>query len=99
MKGDGAKAISEGAGGGSGGSIWITAGNLSGGGFISANGGSGDYPQAGGGGGGRIALYYGAKDFNGVVSAFGGAGSVYGGAGTVFLRSHIESVLKLMIYK
>ena len=50
-------------GGGAGGSLYITAHDITGIGYITANGGNGGYAQydsrhGGGGGGGRIALYY-----------------------------------------
>ncbi|MBV5350129.1 hypothetical protein JZU71_02935, partial [bacterium] len=66
-------------GGGSGGSIWISAGTFTGTGSIQAVGGSG----GGGGGGGRIALYTSdclASSSNILFSVIGGAGSI--GAGT-----------------
>jgi len=77
---------------GSGGSIWLTSGALSGGGTIRANGGVSLF-QAGGGG--RVALVVtnaGANfsSFTGTNSAYGGYGTgTYGGcggAGTVYLR-------------
>lgn len=69
-------------GGGSGGSVWITAGTLSGSGLISANGGAGN-GLGGGGGGGRIAL---SADFSGAGTAYGGGGASRGGAGTIFMN-------------
>jgi hypothetical protein len=81
---DGSPAVSEGSGGGSGGSVWLSVNQFSGAGVISANGGSGDVPQGGGGGGGRIALYYTSNAFTGTISARGGAGTVFGGAGTIY---------------
>jgi len=74
------------AGGGSGGSIYITTGSFSGNGTISANGGdmgSSGQGEGGGGGGGRIALYYDDSNFTGLVEAHGGIGYENGGAGTV----------------
>src|SRR6185369_745623 len=53
---NGADASTDGAGGGSGGSIWVTAQALSGNGFFTANGGIGELNEGGGGGGGRIAI-------------------------------------------
>ncbi len=67
-------------GGGSGGSIWITALAMSGDGSISANGGNS------GGGGGRIAIELGADgwdNWDGTVNAHGGAGAYCGAAGTI----------------
>ena len=75
------------AGGGSGGSLWVTAGLLAGQGLIRANGSYGDTNDGGsGGGGGRVALEYGSSTFQGQVQAFGGSGWTRGGAGTVYLR-------------
>lgn len=87
-------------GGGSGGTINITThGNISGGGFIRANGGASTtttgFDTAGGGG--RIYVEYwddssflvGSPDFTGVISAIGGAGAIngaYGGTGTITKR-------------
>ncbi len=68
---DGASA----AGGGSGGSIWITAGTITGTGSIKANGGNGlnDMWDVGGGGsGGRIAVHYNVNGFAGTAQARGG---------------------------
>ena len=72
--------------GGSGGSIWITANALAGGGTISADGGSGHTGFAGGGGGGRIALYIcdGPGSFGPATTA-GGVGVNNGEDGTVFV--------------
>jgi hypothetical protein len=78
-------------GGGSGGSIWLTASNFDGTGLLQANGGygaqAGDTSNGGGGGGGgRIAVYFDNSSFTGVMQSKGGAGYVYGGAGTVFVK-------------
>ena len=77
------------AGGGSGGSLWVTCGTLAGTGLITAQGGNGaGTGQGGGGGGGRIAVYCGAGGLPvGNLRAYGGAGYVRGGAGTVFLKT------------
>jgi hypothetical protein len=72
-------------GGGSGGSVWLTAGRLKGGGTITANGQLATYPLSGSGGGGRIAIYAGVNQFTGSAMAGGGmsadrpghAGSTY----------------------
>lgn len=68
-----------GTGGGAGGSIWITAGTLTGGGSIKAAGGIGSHspPTAelawgGGGSGGRVAIDAATCSFTGVVHAPGG---------------------------
>lgn len=74
------------AGGGAGGSIYVTAGTLSGSGLIGANGGNGGGTRGGGGAGGRIALYYTVSTFSGVVSASGGWGYQNGAAGTIFSK-------------
>ncbi len=74
------------AAGGAGGSVWITAGTLTGAGSISANGGPGS-TYGSGGGGGRIAVLYGTNSFSGAVTATGGAGYQRGGAGTIFTKT------------
>ncbi|QFR39424.1 type II secretion system protein [Candidatus Gracilibacteria bacterium 28_42_T64] len=57
-------------GGGSGGSVWIEAGDISGTGYIYANGGNAyyhaTYPgnSGGGGGGGRVAIHYTTSSFS-----------------------------------
>src|SRR5207249_11763602 len=73
------------SGGGSGGSLWLTAGLLSGTGVIAANGGAGSSVAGGGGGGGRISISFLTNHFTGTLSARGGAGVNYGGAGTIYL--------------
>lgn len=85
------------AGGGSGGSIWLTAGSLSGAGVIAADGGPGEWVEGGGGGGGRIAVYYGTKDFTGAITAFGGSGNQRGGAGTIYLKQTTEAQGALIV--
>ncbi|MGI5841214.1 MAG: fibronectin type III domain-containing protein [Patescibacteria group bacterium] len=88
---------SHGSGGGSGGSIWINANEITGSSTISADGGGATntyYGDGGGGGGGRIALYY---DTNSVglsqISAKGGipqgdhSATQKGGAGTIYLKA------------
>lgn len=74
-------------GGGAGGSIWLTVGELAGTGGIGANGGS---AYAGGGGGGRIAIYFTTNSFAGTVTAYG-RGSA-GGAGTIYWKAASASV-------
>jgi len=88
---NGADGVSPYSGGGSGGSIWLSAAACSGAGSISANGGAGEPRDGGGGGGGRIAFYTGAgqasaSTFAGTTSARGGAGATYGGPGTIYLQ-------------
>ncbi|MGA2854030.1 MAG: hypothetical protein ABSE90_07875 [Verrucomicrobiota bacterium] len=74
-------------GGGSGGSLWINAGILTGGGLIAARGGAGGVTAGGGGGGGgRIALYFTQNTFTGTVTAVGGLGFQNGGAGTIYTK-------------
>jgi hypothetical protein len=77
---------------GSGGSIFVTAGTLSGGGIISANGGSA-YAD---GGGGRIALVVTGSGadfsrFTGTISSYGGnASAARGGAGSIYRQCAAE---------
>ncbi|MEM6998510.1 MAG: hypothetical protein AAF419_01560, partial [Pseudomonadota bacterium] len=76
-------------GGGSGGSIWLDVGNLSGTGIIEANGGwtQESVSSVGGGGGGRVAIYYDTNiDFNlSTITATGGTGGFQAGEpGTVY---------------
>ncbi len=82
---DGTAATSGSGGGGSGGSVSLSVGTLSGTGAITANGGNG-LAAGGGGAGGRIAIYYSTNSFAGNIAAFGGSGSQAGGAGTIFMR-------------
>jgi len=84
----GASALTNNGGGGSGGSVWLTVGQLTGAGSVSANGGSGYLPNGGGGGGGRIAIVYTSNAFTGNISAKGGNGFMAGGAGTIYLRAN-----------
>jgi hypothetical protein len=85
---------------GSGGSIWIEAGNLSGTGSIDADGGSG-LEDGGellgyGGAGGRISIYASASTFSGIVRAQGGAGTHdddWGGPGTVYWGTETRLVV------
>jgi hypothetical protein len=63
------------AGGGSGGSIWITVATMTGSGLFAVNGGSrywNNSPNDSGGGGGRIAIYYASSTFSGTVTASNG---------------------------
>jgi hypothetical protein len=75
------------AGGGAGGSIWVTASKLTGSGVIAAAGGDGDLWNGGGGGGGRIAIYAPNNLFTGVTNVDGGWGAYAGQTGTVFLAT------------
>jgi hypothetical protein len=85
----GCDSSAETSGGGAGGSIWITASNLTGSGAIAANGGyaPGASHTGGGGGGGRIAIYYTTNIFTGTLNALGNYGSQYGGAGTIYTKA------------
>ncbi|NQU26017.1 MAG: RHS repeat protein, partial [Candidatus Nealsonbacteria bacterium] len=73
-------------GGGSGGSVYVTAGTVAGAGIIAANGGIGGSNNGGGGGGGRVAMYY--DDFSGFlgpIEVHGGTGHQVGEVGTIYL--------------
>ncbi|MCC6322156.1 MAG: hypothetical protein IT438_12055 [Phycisphaerales bacterium] len=69
---------------GSGGSIWISAATVNGGGTIRANGGRTNYCGGGAGGGGRVAIYGDLSSFNSASSAIQARGAAYSGAGTVY---------------
>lgn len=84
---NGGSGLEDNSGGGSGGSVWISAGTISGAGTISANGGNGVLFDGGGGGGGRIAIYSPGNNFTGVTNANGGTGASPGQPGTIFLSS------------
>jgi hypothetical protein len=74
-------------GGGSGGSVWITCGELQGDGFVTASGGTG-LPWSGGGGGGRVAIYTCDQQMNPAqITATGGTGGQNGQPGTVLFAS------------
>jgi hypothetical protein len=89
LSANGNDALLEAAGGGSGGSIWLTAHKLLGAGSISANGGDGDPSEGGGGGGGRIAIYSVTNSFAGIVSASGGQGASPGQDGTIIITNEV----------
>jgi hypothetical protein len=94
---DGTPGLAPGAGAGSGGTVFLTVGTLSGAGVISANGGAGN-GLGGGGGGGRIALYYGANSFSGRLSAYGGAGTIgSGGAGTIYTKANTQTTVLVLV--
>jgi len=87
------------AGGGSGGTVRITAETFAGSGSITANGGNGHF-GGGSGAGGRIAIAYGSNTFSGTLSAHGGQTAVsgqLGGAGTIYMKANGASVFDLMI--
>jgi hypothetical protein len=85
------------AGGGSGGSIWLTLNQFSGTGTLTANGGNGSPGTGGGGGGGRIAVHYFTNTFSGSLQARGGNGFVPGGAGTVYLLDRRKTTPDLIL--
>lgn len=89
------------AGGGSGGSIWITCKELSGFGSISVNGGAGSSSSGGGGSGGRIAVYHQTMSkYNGSISAKGGTSAIEdGGPGTIYLETKNESHVSYRVLK
>ena len=97
---DGADAVNDGAGGGSGGSIWMHSNILKGYGKITTHGGAGSnytLNTGSGGSGGRVSVYF---NINETMSEFrywayggakGGSNSENGGAGTVFLYHKLEN--------
>ncbi len=93
---NGIRGVTPGGGGGSGGSLWLSVGTLTGLGTISANGGDGN-GVGGGGGGGRIAIQYGANGFSGVLAARGGNGTNAGGAGTIYTKANSQANGQLVI--
>ena len=82
------------AGGGSGGSLWITCGTFNGAGSIEANGGAGNY-YGGGGAGGIVTVNYQTGVFHSdqTIAKGGSAGgkgaSEPGGPGIVFLNGAV----------
>jgi hypothetical protein len=86
---NGNNGIIDGSGGGSGGSIWITAKSLAGNGSVTANGGMGESSEGGGGGGGRIAIYAGTNLFAGALFASGGEGAFPGQDGTIYFVTNL----------
>ena len=92
-----------GAGGGSGGSIYITAGTFAGNGTISANGGTATANgtnYGGGGGGGRIAVYYTTKTYSGAFTVIGGNHTTAGqdgGGGTIYQKANTQTYGDLAI--
>ena len=84
LSAEGKAGLQDNAGGGSGGSVWLTVGSLAGGGAIMADGGAGELYLGGGGGGGRIAIYTPFNGFSGLVSVAGGVGASSGQTGSVF---------------
>ena len=94
---NGANGVNERSGGGSGGSIWLSATNFTGTGLLSANGGAGEPAQGGGGGGGRISLWYDTNGFSGISLARGGGGYACGGAGTIYTRVNSQSTGQVLV--
>lgn len=100
-----AETIDSGAGGGSGGSIYISTGTFGGNGNISADGGQAGLTKdgnffCGAGSGGRIAIHYSSSSFNGNITALGGIGhtpSSNGGPGTIFTNDTSKLETKLLI--
>lgn len=87
---NGAAATNSRSGGGSGGSVWITAQSVFGTGGITASGGAGEPVHGGGGGGGRIAILAETNAYSGAMVAYGGVGWQIGGAGTVYSKIGAE---------
>merc|ERR1719238_2190014 len=84
------------AGGGAGGSVWITATAVTGTGSIVSNGGSTSSYSAGGGGGGRIAIYVtNLIDDTVTLTASSSSYSPYGGAGTIYTSTADKKQLML----
>jgi hypothetical protein len=81
--------LADDSGGGSGGSIYISAGIFKGNGSISANGGAGQLYSGGAGAGGRIAIYSRTNNFSGQTTADGGFGYFDGQDGSIFLSGAI----------
>ena len=82
-------------GGGSGGSVSLDVGTLSGAGSVVANGGrSGNGSGSGGGGGGRVSVRYDVMSYTGSMSAKGGSrygtrtDTYAGSAGTIYLKDN-----------
>ncbi len=94
---NGGDAVSSWTGGGSGGSIWLTADTLSGAGWVTADGGNGT-SAGGGGGGGRIAFTTPNNLFSGTLRARGGTGHrIRAGHGTFNFMDHYGSSDDLVI--
>lgn len=89
---DGATGVGLNSGGGSAGSISLSAGLFTGTGTVSASGGAGNF-AGGGGGGGNIAISCRTNLFSGMLAAHGGAGANYGGAGIVYLNRRRDIIL------
>lgn len=76
------------SGGGSGGSVWISADDIQGNGIIIAKGGDGK-GTGGGGSGGRVGIYLQKPmSFEGLLQAQGGSGKEAGAAGTLYIKDN-----------
>ncbi|HVM50114.1 MAG TPA: carboxypeptidase-like regulatory domain-containing protein [Candidatus Acidoferrum sp.] len=84
LSAEGDAGLQDDSGGGSGGSVWVTAAALAGTGAITADGGMGQLWDGGGGGGGRIAVYALANSFTGSMSATGATGFFPGQNGSIY---------------
>ena len=83
--------------GGSGGSIWMSTGTLSGRGKISAKGGDGSDVK-GAGGGGRISVDYRNTTYAGNYFVLGGTSLKYpAGSGTVYTFDKFQNKTKLLV--
>ena len=86
-------------GGGSGGSVWLTASRLNGAGNITANGQVTGYGGSGSGGGGRIAIYTGVNEFAGTVAASGGQGGYRNGSdGSLYYSTNVPPPMVIAQY-
>jgi hypothetical protein len=88
---DGTAGLQDDAGGGSGGSIWVTARTVLMNGVVSANGGAGELYQGGGGGGGRIAIHSLSNNITGLLAVAGGDGYNSGQPGTIHLATNLDT--------
>ena len=85
---DGTNGAATNSGGGSGGSMWISADDILGNGNITSRGGGGN-GAGGGGSGGRISIYLQKPmSFEGVLAAEGGRGQQSGAAGTLYIQDN-----------
>ncbi|MFA6028047.1 MAG: DUF2341 domain-containing protein [Patescibacteria group bacterium] len=89
---DGGNHTSLGAGG-SGGSIYLSVGTLSGAGTVTVNGATGNSNAYGDGGGGRIAIYYDTDNSSSITKQayggnYGGTSTHFGGAGTIYIKDN-----------
>ncbi|MCP4411300.1 MAG: hypothetical protein GY808_01820, partial [Gammaproteobacteria bacterium] len=89
-------------GGGSGGSIYLNVGTLSGSGLIQAvGGGSGGVPNGtgGAGGGGRIAIYYDNISFHeNNIYVYGGSSGNPASSGTIYLKDNAQANGDILIH-